>query len=180
VFSFSAFSQSVHEIDVSAGVLTTAEIRNTIDNTEDFKNFNTKDGGDNQFNLSYKYFTKNKYGYGLFTGWEKHNTRIFKNRQRVGLLSIKDYTIAFEVYYRHVSLDWLQTYSGLGLGLTYIDKNLKTREDIRLDEYSHFFPAFHVNLFGVKIGYRIFEKVEFGFGYKGYLNFGVAYQFNTD
>jgi hypothetical protein len=66
-------------------------------------------------------------------------------------------------------------YSGLQVGASFIFWNDKTGNT----NYYDFgvTPAFHVNAFGIRIGKEIGGYMEWGYGFRGIVNFGVSAKF---
>ena len=75
-------------------------------------------------------------------------------------------------------------YSSFGLGLaiyiddTYYSDKFYTTKTRNYDETSYA-PAFHLTAVGIHVGKKWYGFAELGFGYKGIIQAGFGYNFNS-
>jgi hypothetical protein len=84
-------------------------------------------------------------------------------------------TVMPRVDFTYLNKGPLTLYSGVQLGgavILWQDKKGSTTE-----YDAGFAPAFHVNAFGIRIGKEVGAFVEWGYGYRGLVNFGVSGRF---
>jgi len=115
--------------------------------------------------------------WGVSLGYGANKSEIYYVGQYAGELNRKFFTVAAEMQYRYVNKGIIQVYSGLGLGLTYGQETLSATA-IHPEETSGTIirPAYQFNVAGVRIGNKFAGFAEFGYGYKGIVNFGLSVQ----
>lgn len=115
--------------------------------------------------------------WGVAIGYEVNKSKIYYVGQYAGELNRKFFTAAAEMQYRYVNRGIIQVYSGLGLGLTYGYETLSATV-IHPEESNGTIirPAYQLNVAGIRIGNKFAGFIEFGYGYKGIVNFGLSIQ----
>ncbi|PLX04999.1 MAG: hypothetical protein C0595_01245 [Marinilabiliales bacterium] len=115
--------------------------------------------------------------WGVTLGYGSNKSKIYYIGQYAGELNRKFFTVAAEMQYRYVNRGIIQVYSGLGLGLTYGQETL-SKSAIHPEESNGTIirPAYQLNVAGVRIGNKFAGFIEFGYGCKGILNFGLSIQ----
>lgn len=115
--------------------------------------------------------------WGFTLGYEQNKSEIYYMGQFAGDLQRTFYTLAFEGQFRYVNFGIVQVYSGVGLGLSYGQETLSA-SDYHLEESSAnlYRLAYQLNVAGIRIGKKFAGFAEFGYGYKGIINFGLSVQ----
>lgn len=126
--------------------------------------------------LTYKYGVTYRLDLGLTAGLDRVKGDLLWNDEIEGSFRQGHYTVAAEMTYRWVKKDLLNLYSGIGLGYTltnsYADFINGDTESVNTGHVTG-----QMNLMGLRIGKKFGVFSEFGFGYKGLLNFGASYRF---
>ena len=172
-----------HDISLGYGLFTPDQFMNVEssmlnDQFDDKRyvrdNFSSMGG----FYLSYKHINKAETTWwGFSLGYEQNKSEIYYLGQFAGDLNRTFYTLAFEGQLRYVNKGIIQVYSGLGLGFSFGQESLSA-SDYHLEESSAslYRLAYQINVAGVRIGKQIAGFAEFGYGYKGIINFGLSVQ----
>ncbi len=155
--------------DVTADVLTSVILPGI------YSTSNTQFSGGFIFN--YKNSISDNWNAGLTFSYDFITKDVFIQREKRGDLDRKYMTIAGEIDYRYFKREIFQMYSLVGIGYTFLrDKYMPIVENEISNDSSGFFN-FQISLIGLRIGKELAFYTEFGFGYKGILNFGLSYQF---
>ncbi len=128
--------------------------------------------------LSYHHRLWEKYSIGGTFMWDRADADIYVLNEFAGKSKQDFYTLALEVERRHLDKDWIRLYSGLGVGMMYVNddftsasSNLKSGSDNAMS------ITFQLNLLGVRIGKGLAFFAEGGLGYRGIVNFGASWEF---
>ncbi|MDD4603718.1 MAG: hypothetical protein PHF97_07920 [Bacteroidales bacterium] len=78
-----------------------------------------------------------------------------------------------DFYYVHKGL--ISMYSGVQVGASYVFWQDRTGNSVSTD--SGISAAFHINAFGIRIGKEIGAFMEWGYGFRGVVNFGISGKF---
>lgn len=90
-------------------------------------------------------------------------------------------TIAPELEYEYVNKRYFQLYALIGAGYAHISSNYVFESGFSSQTFTAPFPDNTVKLqvspFCFRFGYKVYLYGELGYGYKGIINFGLAYHF---
>jgi hypothetical protein len=127
--------------------------------------------------LTYRFVSLNEYFmWGGTAGYGTSSADVYYMSEKKGVMDRQFITGAFEVQFRYVNNGPFQMYSGLGLGVTYgMEQFTAATDNITSGDRTMILPGYQVNLVGVRFGKRLGGFAEFGFGYKGIVNFGLSY-----
>ncbi|RPI16257.1 MAG: hypothetical protein EHM58_12260 [Ignavibacteriae bacterium] len=87
------------------------------------------------------------------------------------------HTIMFREDIVYVRNKWVQIYSGVGVGYSFLNGIRRFTDGTSPENLDDRKVAFQFNLIGLRAGYRFGGFFEFGFGFSGVLNLGVTYKF---
>ena len=131
--------------------------------------------------LTYRFTPLNEYiSYGSTVGYGASSAEVYYMAMLQGTVNRTFYTAAFEFQVRYVNDGPFQMYSGAGVGITYGLEDFTANPDavgMNSKNSSMILPGYQINLVGVRFGKRLGGYLEFGFGYKGVVNLGLAYSF---
>lgn len=130
------------------------------------------------FYLSYYHMISEHYRLGGTFMWDQSTADIYVLKEHAGKTKNDFFTLALEIERRHLKTDWIQLYSGAGVGMMYLTEDFEAiSSDLSSgsDNAANF--TFQLNLLGVRIGNRLGFFTELGLGYKGIVNFGASVQF---
>jgi hypothetical protein len=170
-----------HDITVSYGIVTADQISDLLkDVLTTIFTFGTYEKDNYDYSgalfVTYKNAVNYRWHVGATLGMDNVSGDLFSNGNYNGTFSTKHRTLAAEADLRWVKRDHFQLYSGLGLGYTFTSEKGETTtgesENLRSGH-----SAVQVNALGIRAGNRLGALLEFGFGYKGILNFGLSYRF---
>lgn len=115
--------------------------------------------------------------WGVSLGYGQTKSEIYYVGQYAGELNRTFYTLAFEGQYRYVNKGLIQVYSGLGLGVTYGQETLSATAYHPVESSGDILRvAYQLNVAGIRVGEKFAGFAEFGYGYKGIVNFGLSLQ----
>jgi hypothetical protein len=126
--------------------------------------------------ISYSHLFTERISSGASLGSNKITSDVVFNNQTVGILNRYLYTLAIEsdlIYYKKQNF---QIYGVLGYGYS-MGKDEYFLSTGETDEGFVIFMVFQVSPLSVRVGNRFALFGEFGFGYKGIINFGFTYMF---
>ncbi len=123
--------------------------------------------------LSYGRFVKEDLRLSLSVGYQKFKAEhyLLEELRYTTEISYLDFMVRGDYYW--LNREWVQLYSGAGLGLAIVTEEEK---ESGLEETDYWF-AFHVNALGCRAGKRVAGFVELGFGYDGILSAGITAAF---
>lgn len=124
--------------------------------------------------FTYRYFPSGKISLGWTAGIERFIGDIQINASNEGRFYNDYYTGGFEIDYRYVVKRRLQVYSGAAVGVTYRDE--KNEMPFYSESNQDILLAYHFNAAGIRFGGLFGAFIEAGFGYKGFLKFGLNLQ----
>ena len=180
VFSATIFAQDKkHEIVLGYGVMTNYAIEEVLKNITvtivTLGLYDTEyESGTGAFLLGYRYFPSEKFSIGIDVAYTKIND-VVKSHDTVVVGNIERhfYTLAPYAVYNYIKKEKFRLYSGIGLGYAFGKDNYKPNNGA--EENENFGRiAYQLNAIGVRFGTKVGGYVEFGYGYKGMLNFGVS------
>jgi hypothetical protein len=166
-----------HEIKVSVGAATSAQLRAYKDVYKNSDKYDYEQDRPSQFSINYDYNYRDDRSYGLYFGYDRDAEHIMAGTHDVGTLIKQEYTLGAEWSFRYVDWGWLQTYAGFGLGIVYIDAQVRSDFGLSLEGSTSFAPAYYLKLIELKLGHRLYLNTAFGVGYKGLINLGLSFQF---
>lgn len=115
--------------------------------------------------------------WGVTVGYGSNKSEIYYLGQYTGDLKRQFFTGAANMQYRYVNRGLIQVYSGLGLGLTFVQESLSATA-VHPEKTNGVIirPAYQLNVAGARVGNKVAGFVEFGYGYNGIVNFGLSIQ----
>lgn len=166
-FNISAGVYSSNVFDaVSTDILSDQQINGMIS-----KNIETQTGA---IFITYRYFPSGKLSLGWTAGLERLTGDIQIDASGAGRYYNDYYTGAFEIDYRYVLKRRFQVYSGGALGVTF--KNESNEIPSYTESEQDILLAYQLNAVGIRFGGIAGVFVEAGFGYKGFIKFGLNLQ----
>jgi hypothetical protein len=126
--------------------------------------------------LTYKNGVSNRWNLGFTAGIDKVQANLMWDDELQGYFKENHTTIAAETDFRWVKRPFFELYSGLGLGYTFTT-NYADLLNGGSERVSSGNVAVQINPLGIRLGKKIGFYTEFGFGYKGILNFGASVKF---
>jgi hypothetical protein len=76
-----------------------------------------------------------------------------------------------------VQAEWVQLYSGVGLGLTIWQQKLASNDPkLSGQDATELMFNFHLNAIGLRVGKALGASLELGVGAKGIINAGLSYR----
>ena len=170
-----------HEISASYGVVTLDQV---VDIFEDILisiftlgNFEKDDYSyTGALFLTYRYSANYRWDIGVTAGLDRVEGNLIWADQLAGTFRESHNTIALETHLRWVRKSFIELYSGIGVGYTFTNNyaELLTGEQESINS-GH--VTGQLNVLGIRLGKKIGLYTEFGFGYKGLLNFGASVKF---
>jgi len=182
VLSFPLNAQSEkHEISASYGLITTDQI---VDIFEDIFvtifSLGYFEKGDYNYTgalfLTYNYIGMQRLSLGITAGLDRVQGSLLVNDLEEGLFNESHYTLAAEMDFIWINRNFIEVYSGLGLGYTFTE-NHADMYDGAYESVTSSHPTFQLDVLGIRLGRKLGVYSELGFGYKGILNFGASYKF---
>lgn len=168
----------LYEFSISAGALTPNQIGDAVDGVTSVSaslgDLKSKQGSQNQFQLGFTYLSEIQWAYGVNIIYEEFNNLYYYQKEKIGSVKSQYVTVTFNASYYWLKLDWIQYYSGFGIGISMEHKTPMGSIGVKSEKSTA--PTFNLNFIGVKIGYKLFVELEFGIGYRGLFNLGLAYQ----
>jgi opacity protein-like surface antigen len=165
-----------HEFYLSTGVLTTVQLIDIMKSVTvvvgTLGNLESKESDMAPIQLGYRISMNPDWSFGVDLIYEKLEEKYFDNGENVGFHKAEYYTAAVTVSYSWLEINWVQIYSGMGLGITHLNQNDGGIISLKIDPET--FPAIHLNLLGLSVGNKINFHLELGGGYKGILSAGVS------
>jgi len=155
--------------DVTTDVLTSAILPGV------YSTSNTQFSGG--FSVNYKNSISERWNVGLTFSLDYITKDVFIRREKKGDLNRNYITMAGEIDYRYFKRELFQMYSLIGLGYTMLNDRYMPIIENEISKDTFGFMNFQISLLGLRIGKELAFYTEFGFGYKGILNFGFSYQF---
>lgn len=114
---------------------------------------------------------------GLFS-YQSIKKDIYTLGDKVGNVNDNYFTILPEISFEYVKAEWVQVYSGLGLGVTILNQVFNSSvSDLESSSESNVLLNFHLNLVGMRVGKAFGASAELGVGAKGIFNAGLSYRF---
>lgn len=176
---------SHHEIQVGYGFVSMLAISATVTNalafafTQPFNNYteNTTNiyanGSWGPLYVNYSYYPLKWLGVGLVASYEQVNDTVSTglirqiNWQFLTFLAKVNFTYGWE---------WVKFYHSLAAGFTYATATIVDINNLRSSNGKPMF-AFHVTVFGIRVGKTVGVFTDFGIGYQGIINVGVDFKF---
>lgn len=170
-----------HEISASYGMVTVDQI---VDIFEDILvtiftlgNFEKSDYNySGALFLTYKYGASYRWDIGLTAGIDRVQTDLMWDDELQGYFKENHTTLAAETDYRWVKKNFIELYTGIGVGYTFTNNYAELLNGDTENVNSGHVTG-QLNLLGIRIGKKIGLYTEIGFGYKGILNFGASFKF---
>mgnify|MGYP001031013143 CR=1 FL=1 len=171
------------EIRANIGLLTTADVGSffgdLIINAITIGGYTTDNSTSiGAWGAEYWYFKTDRLKIGGLVSLQTIDKEVFFTGNKAGDITDNYYTILPQLSYEYLQAGWLRIYSGVGLGITIWEQNLKS-SDPKLSgaKASDLMFNFHVNAIGARVGNAFGASLELGFGAKGILNAGLSYRF---
>lgn len=173
-------SPSRNEFSIATGGLTTAQAFNILNDFitvfSTLGNYSKKEYDNTTLLISYRHLLENNnLEIGIDISYESFASHIVSKNKKIGTLKTYFITLAAEASYYWINSDYIQIYSAAGLGIMVID--YQSRGPFTVDVEQPLFPGINVSVVGFKIGYKLYLLGEIGFGYRGLVTIGAAYQF---
>ena len=134
---------------------------------------------------SVRYYTSPLFSIGLTTGfqqlWGSSNGDYYGNKVQYRYNDYF-YTLVPEAIFLYTHRKKVQTYFLFGLGISYNDREYDLYDGGNLPDnhlVSGFGPRTQITPFGIKVGDILSGVFEVGFGYKGIINAGLSYKFQS-
>ncbi|MBU1368760.1 MAG: hypothetical protein KJ578_13230 [Bacteroidetes bacterium] len=179
--SFQAKAQN-NEIRANIGLLTTADIGNLFGDLiissitiGGYRTDNSTSIG--AIGLEYWHFQSDRFKIGGLFSYQAINKEVFLAGNKVGDLTDNYFSFLPLISYEYVQSEWVQLYSGVGLGLTIWQQQL-TSDDPKLsgEDATELMFNFHLNAIGLRVGKALGASLELGVGAKGIINAGLSYR----
>lgn len=124
--------------------------------------------------LSYYYSFKPWFELGVEAGYIYSSTDVnhVVDNSHYATFGYHNAYLMAAIRFPYINRKYFGMYSGLGLGL---GMNFETYNAMLQTDW--YYPAFHVNLLGMRFGNKVYGTLEFGFGLKGYANIGIGTRF---
>lgn len=98
--------------------------------------------------------------------------------EKAGNIKNRYFTILPEISFEYVTAEWVQIYSGVGVGVTILNQDFdSSKTDVPGSSASEATFNFHLNVIGMRVGKAFGGSAELGVGAKGILNLGLSYRF---
>ena len=177
LFSTVAFTQEkgTNEIVAGVGFYSSNEILNTVEDIISGVSF-AKTTVSPTINLTYKIAVKDNWFLYADGSYQTVKEDVIENNLTVGDVSHRYITIGFGTEYHYIVKEWFQMYSGGSVAYTSQNSDFTTSSTNIEDRKDGFFN-FQVNAVGFRFGKSLAGIVELGYGYKGFANLALAYQF---
>lgn len=172
-----------NEIRANLGLLTTADIGSIFEDllvrTITIGGYSTDDATSlGAIGLEYWHSPSDRLKIGGLLSLQKIDKEVFFTGNKVGDITDNYYTILPQISYEFVQANWIRLYSGVGLGLTIWEQQLKSDDPNLTDgKASDVLFNFHLNAIGARVGNTFGASLELGFGAKGIINAGLSYRF---
>lgn len=171
-----------HDITASYGIVTTDQVADVLkDVLTTIFSFGTYEKDNYNYSgalfLTYKRPVTFRLHLGGTIGMDNVSGDLVSDNIKYGEFATSHTTLATEADLRWVKRNWLQMYSGLGLGYTFTSEQGTYTNTGESDINRSGHLAIQANALGIRLGKRLGGFMEVGFGYKGILNFGLSYQF---
>lgn len=172
-----------NEIRANLGLLTTADIGSIFEDllvrTITIGGYSTDDATSlGAIGLEYWHSPSDRLKIGGLLSLQKIDKEVFFTGNKVGDITDNYYTILPQISYEYVQANWIRLYSGVGLGLTIWEQQLKSDDPKLTDgKASDVLFNFHLNAIGARVGNTFGASLELGFGAKGIINAGLSYRF---
>lgn len=189
LFVFPIYSQSYyrsydhHDISVSYGLFMPSQfwvVDSPILNDSFPAGLYVSDhyNGSGSVGITYRHMLRNEnILWGISAGMSNASWEIYNIGMNEGSLERNYYTVAIDWQYRWRNQGVIQMYSGLDLGVTYCQETFTPTESGAASTKSNFIQlGYQVNAIGARFGKKFGGYVEFGYGYKGIVNFGLSLQ----
>lgn len=180
-----------HELSASYGVFSgTDMIRGFITSNHrpnpDFSSYNRATSASGNMFLTYRYIVSNKMELGAafgseFVSFDHYSNPLGRPPVLMGKYKASVTTLAFEVKPVYSNWNLVQLYGFLGLGARYYtEKQVWGQQIAHIGININDFPTFFINSqwtpIGIRVGKTLSGFAEFGLGYKGLINGGIAYR----
>lgn len=128
------------------------------------------------FFAGYRTYVTPKLEVGGTVIYEHASRDVFVNGKADGSVSTDSYGLLAELKYNYINRSRFRLHSGIGAGMAHSSVSADNEDhDINEDETNSF--AYQVDAIGATYGDRFSVSVNLGFGYKGIVNAGLAYDF---
>ena len=126
--------------------------------------------------LTYKYAASHRLNIGCTAGIDRMQGNLMWDDELQGYFNKNHTTLAAETDFRWVKKPFFELYTGMGIGYTF-STNLADLLNGDSEKINSGHVAVQLNPIGFRLGKKLGFYTEFGFGYKGILNFGASLQF---
>lgn len=179
--SFQAKAQN-NEIRANLGLLTTSDVGNffgdLIISTISIGGYTTNNSTSiGALGAEYWHFQSDRFKIGGLFSYQAIDKEVFFTGNKVGDITDNYFTFLPQISYEYVQAEWVQLYSGVGIGLTIWQQQL-TSDDPKLsgEDATELMFNFHLNAIGLRVGKALGASLELGVGAKGIINAGLSYR----
>lgn len=172
-----------NEIRANIGLLTTADVGNLfgdlIISTITIGGYSTNNSTTlGAFGAEYWHFQSDRLRIGGLFSYQAIDKEVFLAGTKEGDLTDNYFTFLPEISYEYVQAEWVQLYSGVGLGLTIWQQKLASNDPkLSGQDATELMFNFHLNAVGLRVGKALGASLELGVGAKGIINAGLSYRF---
>ncbi len=172
-----------NEIRANVGLLTTADVGNLfgdlIISTITIGGYTTNNSTSiGAIGVEYWHFRSDRFKIGGLFSYQAINKEVFLAGNKVGDLTDNYFTFLPQISYEYLQAEWVQLYSGVGLGVTIWEQQLESGDPkLSGKNATELMFNFHLNAIGLRIGKALGASLELGVGAKGILNAGLSYRF---
>jgi len=174
---------NANEIRISYGILTMPEVVNSIMATWSSIGIDISMDSVTDYNASLHGVATMEYN-RFVTKWLTVGGSLSINPINTVIKTKSDLTLTWSYYlfnvmpkvnFYYLNKDMISLYSGIEAGLATILWTDRQGSTTKTD--AGFTTAFHVNAFGIRVGRQIGGFMEWGYGFRGVVNFGVSAKF---
>ncbi|MDA3944798.1 MAG: hypothetical protein PF694_14790 [Bacteroidetes bacterium] len=181
-FFMTQLSAQNNEIRANIGLLTTADVGNffgdLIISTISIGGYTTNNSTSiGALGAEYWHFQSNRFKIGGLFSYQAIDKEVFLAGNKVGDITDNYFTFLPQISYEYVQAEWVQLYSGVGLGLTIWQQQFIS-DDPKLsgEDATELMFNFHLNAVGLRVGKALGASLELGVGAKGIFNAGLSYR----
>lgn len=170
-----------HEISASYGMVTVDQVADFFEqilvSIFTLGHYNTENYSySGAIFMTYRYGVSHRWDVGLSAGIDRVQADLMWDDEIQGFFKKNHTTFAAETDIRWIKKSFVELYTGIGLGYTFTNNSAELLNgDSEIVNTGH--VTGQLDILGIRLGKKIGFYTEFGFGYKGILNFGASYKF---